>query len=118
MESRAVASPGTGGLAGAPLTPSKKGWVGCRLGEAGEGQAGDKACWGRQATAKPVIPQGNTYWSILQTGHSQSAMSPEHHTTAKVNHQLEPHDSKLPSTVRVVKATIVSGSSGFLQGVV
>lgn len=51
-----VASPGTGGLAGAPLSLSKKSWVGCRLGE-----AGDEACCGRQVTARPVIAQGNSH---------------------------------------------------------
>lgn len=83
---RAVASPGAGGLAGTPLSLSMKGWVGCRLGEAGEGQAGEEACWGTQATARPVMPQGNSHWSTLQTGHSQtslSARSPELHMTAR-----------------------------------
>lgn len=126
MESRAVASHGTGGVIEASqeascLSLSKKGWVGCKLEEEGEDQAGLGACWGRQATARPVIPKVNSHWSILQTGHSQtslSARSHENHTTAKVNISWDPMVQHDLQQYWVVKATMVSGSPAFLQGAV
>lgn len=97
---RAAAGPRTGGLSGSTASPQRERlWVGSCRGEAGQGQAGDKACGGRRAAARLVTPWGNSHWSTLLAGHSQtswSAGSSSH--VFKVNCQLEPLGSTLPST--------------------